>query len=66
MQPDGPGVWGGGGIGYGVESGGPTAVPATIGGRTVNLIECCDATVVGTGHVTIVADKHIPLVVAVR
>lgn len=66
MVPDGPGLWGGGDIGYGVEPGKSAAVPATEGGWTVRLIACCDATVVGTGHVTVMAGGHVPLVVTVR
>ena len=65
MHPDAPGIWGGGDIGYGVEAGGKSAVPATVGGWTVNLLDE-NQKVMASGHVTILADKHVPLVISIK
>ncbi len=65
MAPDGTGRWGGGDIGFGVLPGMTSAVPATKGGWTVEVLDEGFA-VVGSGHVTIVAAKHVPLVITVK
>ena len=65
MRPDGLGLWGGGDIGYGIGPSEPSSVPATIGGWTVNVVDA-DFRVVASGHVTIQADKHAPLLLSVK
>ena len=64
MIGDGPGSWGGE-VGWGVQPGMTAKVPATVGGWTVKLLDDSQK-VVASGHVTIVAGKHVALVLTVR
>ena len=64
MTGDGPGSWGGE-VGWGVQPGMTAKVPATVGGWTVKLLDDSQK-VVASGHVTIVAGKHVALVLIVK
>ena len=60
---DGPGLWGGE-VGWGAVPGVVAKVPATVGGWTVNLLDD-QRQAIGTGHASVVAGKHVKLVIQV-
>lgn len=67
LKPDGAGSWNEGLVGWSVLPGKvQTGIsPATVGGWTVNLLDESNR-IVASGHVTIVADRHVPLVITVK